>query len=111
MKLKNPQIPIGQVNYTYLDGMLMISYWLATNYQGQGYASEIILPLTKKIFECEDINNLYISCSYENLSSAKLAEKICIFINDKNKYYYSKNEGYTSGEIDNKIIKFRLFRI
>ena len=85
--------------------MLMLSFWIATEYQKNGYASEIILPLTKSIFEaCKDIKTIYIACNYNNASSFKLSEKLCNFINKNGHYNLSKTEGYTTGEFENRTI-------
>lgn len=110
--LNDLQTPIGQVSYTYSDGMLMPSFWIATDYQKKGYASEIILPLTQKIFEsCVDIKTLYVVCDYENISSLNLCEKLCGFINEDNNYYITKDEGYTSGEFEGETIEFHYWEL
>jgi len=88
--------------------ILMLSYWLASEHQQKGYASEIILPLTKQVFESsEDVNILYISCDKENVSSFKLAQKICNFVNQDKIYdILINNDCHISGEVNGDIIDF-----
>lgn len=105
IKLKNSNNQIGQISFSFSDGILMPSFWVASEYQNKGYASEISMPLTKRIFKyCSDIKTLYISCDYDNLNSTKLSEKICNFVNSDSEYKFSKNEGYTSDEFEGKKI-------
>ena len=104
---KKDNTPIGQISYTYYNEMLLLSYWVASDYQNQGYASEITVPLTEKIFKgCDDIKTLYIACDYKNNPAQSLAEKICNFINKSDKYEYTTNENETSDEYEGKTIDF-----
>ena len=91
--IRESNIPIGQVSYICIENLMMVSYWLSSEYQGKGYASEISLPLTRKVFEsCKDIKTLYIACDYNNVASAKLAEKILMYVNKNKEYVYEYNE-------------------
>ena len=109
IKLKQSNTSIGQISFKYIEGgnILTPSFWITSDYQNNGYTSEIALPLTEKIFKnCSDIKTLYISCDYENTSSYKICEKICNFINKNQEYKYTKDSGYTTAEIDGKSLKF-----
>ena len=113
IRMKDSFTPIGRVAYTYTSGgMLSINYFLASEYQGCGYASEVILPLKKKIFEASsDVNTFYVSCDYRNDSSYKLADKICGFIAMDADKYICKKSGLNEavGEFNGREINFKYY--
>ncbi len=110
--LKDIQKPIGQVGYMIKNEMLIPSWYIAGDYQRKGYASEIVLPLTKKIFDsCDDIKTLYVAVEYDNIASLKLTEKLFAFINQHGKYSMQKEEGYTAGEVEGKTIKLHYWQL
>ena len=87
IKLKaNPEnpdknIPIGQIGYYYVNFSLEeigIFYYLGEEYQKKGYASEAACPLVNHLFEnLPFTTTLKIDFVSDNLSSKKLAKKIC----------------------------------
>lgn len=85
---------IGQLGFSFsTPGKLWICYWLAKEYQQQGYMSEICPPMVKFFFEtCEEFSMLHIRVHKKNISSKKLAEKICSFINKNLDYKNYGNE-------------------
>lgn len=107
IRLNSSQTPIGQITYTYCNGMLTLSFWVATEYQKNGYASEVILPLTQEIFDtCSDISVLYIVCDYNNICCFNLSEKLCGYINKNNRYSFYKIDKYVSEKYEGRIINF-----
>ncbi len=119
IKLHESHVCIGQLGLDFsTPGKLWICYWLAKEYQQQGYMSEICLPMVKFFFEtCEEFSMLHIRVHKENISSKKLAEKICSFINKSNIYrydtyeetiqHYSEND---RGLISYEVVHFKLFK-
>ena len=81
-------IPIGQIGFYYVNYSCQeigIFYYLGEEYQKKGYASEAAIPLVKHLFENLPLTNtLKIDFAYDNISSQKLALKIC---NDIKKSY------------------------
>ena len=53
-----------------------IGYWVHVNHIGNGVATETVSALTKVGFEIEDLTDITIHCSIENLRSQRIPEKL-----------------------------------
>jgi RimJ/RimL family protein N-acetyltransferase len=58
-----------------LDGCT-VSYWLATPYLGQGYATEVAAALTRVAFEHHGVGRVEIHVDAENARSAAVAHRL-----------------------------------
>ena len=69
---------IGQICYfaSSRHNCLEISYYISPSYQGQGFATEAVLFLTKIIFETLNYYELVIDFNIENIPSKRIASKI-----------------------------------
>ena len=110
---------IGQIGFNLsIHDRLWICYWLAEPFQKKGYMSEICLPMIKYFFEtCEEFTMLTIRTHVDNISSQKLAKKICDFVNNNAKYRYETYrdtiELFSEEERKNirfDVIYFKLFK-
>jgi ribosomal-protein-alanine N-acetyltransferase len=73
--LKENNILIGHLSLSEIDKGIEIGYAIATDYQNNGYASEIIIPFMNWIKINLKINKLYGIAKKENINSWKVLEK------------------------------------
>ena len=55
---------------------LEIGYWIRSDHQNQGYATEITRALVKTAFEYSEIDNIQIMCDVKNAASLRVIEKV-----------------------------------
>ena len=103
IKLRDQNTCIGQLGVTFVPKdnngykycMIWTAYWIGKNYSGKKYMSEICPPMFKFFLETYepdiDLQLLFVVHN-ENGPSHRLAEKICLHINQNNKYFYSKEK-------------------
>jgi [ribosomal protein S5]-alanine N-acetyltransferase len=73
--LKKNNIIIGHISLSEIDKGIEIGYAIATEYQNNGYMSEIIIPFTNWIKNNLRIEKIYGITKDENATSWKLLEK------------------------------------
>lgn len=77
-------IPIGCVellihpdgNHWWGEGSAELGYWVAEEYQGNGYATQACIILIKRAFEDLNIQRIFASYKKENLASKRVLEKL-----------------------------------
>jgi len=73
--LKKNNIIIGHISLNEIDKGIEIGYAIATEYQNNGYMSEIIIPFTDWIKNNLRIEKIYGIAKEENIASWKILEK------------------------------------
>lgn len=76
IKTKEHNQIIGQTGFIGINGELSIYFWLGTEYQGKGYASEATVELSYNIFTKLNYRTFSVSFFTNNIASRKVAYKI-----------------------------------
>jgi ribosomal-protein-alanine N-acetyltransferase len=95
---KNKNIIIGHISLSDIDRGIEIGYTIATDYQNNGYASEIIIPFLDWIKMKIKIKKVYGITKKENISSWKVLEKNGFQLEDQGIF-----KNYFNGEFISKI--------
>ena len=94
----NDGIPIGCVellmhpncNHWWGEGSAELGYWVAEEYQGNGYATEACKLLVNRAFADLDIKQIFATYKQENLASKRVLEKLGFkYYNELNNIDYS----------------------
>jgi RimJ/RimL family protein N-acetyltransferase len=78
------EIPIGCVellihpngNHWWGEGSAELGYWVAEEYQGQGFATEACKILIKRAFDDLNIKQIFATYKKENIASKRVLEKL-----------------------------------
>ena len=84
IRIKDNNEAIGQYGYFKNDEMIAAFYWLGSEFQGKGYASEASIEISNQIFRKTPQQKFVISLHDENLKSRKLAQKIIDYMIKEN---------------------------
>ncbi len=63
-------------NHWWGEGSAELGYWVAEEYQGNGYATQACIILIKRAFEDLNIQRIFASYKKENLASKRVLEKL-----------------------------------
>lgn len=63
-------------NHWWGEGSAELGYWIAEEYQGKGYATEVSQILIRRAFEDLNIERIYASYKKENAASRRVLEKL-----------------------------------
>lgn len=63
-------------NHWWGEGSAELGYWVAEEYQGNGYATQACIILIKHAFEDLNIQRIFASYKKENLASKRVLEKL-----------------------------------
>jgi len=96
--LKNNNIIIGHIGLSEIDKGIEIGYAIATEYQNNGYMSEIIIPFTNWIKNNLRVEKIYGIAKRENTASWKVLEKNGFELEEE-----GINENYFEGKYKVKI--------
>lgn len=83
IRMKDTNVIIGQFGYQLSDGDIYMFYWIGSEYQNKGFASEAAIEFSNDYFEKSKSDKFNIEFSPLNVSSAKLAHKIIQFMLQK----------------------------
>jgi len=75
VELKNEKFLIGHVSLSPISEGMEIGYSIATAYQSNGYASELVLPFTNWAKQSFQLDKVYGIVKVSNLASIKSLEK------------------------------------
>jgi len=95
---KNKNIIIGHISLTEIDKGIEIGYAIATEYQNNGYMSEIIIPFINWIKNHLRLEKIYGITKKDNMASWKVLEKNGFELEDE-----CMNKNYFGGECKVKI--------
>ena len=84
IKTKEHNQIIGQTGFIGINFELSIYFWLGTEYQGKGYASEATVELSYNIFTKFNYRTFSVSFFTNNIASRKVAYKICEVMLNRN---------------------------
>lgn len=112
IRIKENNEAIGQYGYYQNDEMLAVFYWLGSEFQGKGYASEATIEFSNYIFQKSPKPKFVISLHDDNLKSRKLAQKIIDYMIKENPEWNFLDhddgcETYEVVSIDEKTVKLK----
>ena len=63
-------------NHWWGEGSAELGYWIAEEFQGNGYATEACETLIKRAFDDLDVKQIYATFKQDNISSKRVLEKL-----------------------------------
>ena len=112
IRIKESNEAIGQCGFYKTDEMLCLFYWLGSEFQGKGYASEATIEFSNYIFQKSPQKKFIISLHDDNVKSRKLAQQIIdyMIIENPEWKFLDQDDGceiYEVVSIDEKIVKLK----